>query len=307
MGVRTLRDRLESVWNHALARRARSHLKLPGRDARAAFASNPGGLVGAAVLVAMASVAALADSVYPGDPLDMVAQPLSWPGTDSRFWLGTDSLGRSVAACLVHGARISLAVGVLATLVSLLIGIVVGALSGYLGGLVDQVLMRVVEVVQVVPAFLFVLTLVAVNQPHPITIAAGIGLVAWPVIARLVRAEFIALRGSEFVVAARSQGFSPLTIMSREILPNALAPVMVSAPVLVANAILMESALSFLGVSGPNTVSWGTMISEGRDVIQSAWYLTALPGSFIAVTVVAFNLVGDALNDALDPRVRGYT
>lgn len=258
-------------------------------------------------MAVITSLAVLADLLYPGDPLDMVAEPLIWPGTDARFWLGTDSLGRSVAACLVHGARISLIVGVLATALSLSIGIVVGAVSGYLGGLVDQLLMRVLEVVQVIPAFLFVLTLVAVDQARPLTIAGGIGVVAWPVVARLVRGQFIALRGTELVLAARSQGFSPLTIMTKEILPNAIAPVLVTAPVLVANAILMESALSFLGVSGPNTVSWGTMISEGRDVIQSAWYLTALPGGLIAVTVVAFNLVGDALNDALNPRARGYT
>lgn len=267
--------------------------------------SNPSGVLGAAVLLLMAALAIVADSLFPGDPLDMVARPLIWPGTDTRYWLGTDSLGRNVAACLVHGARISLSVGVFATALSLLIGIVVGALAGYLGGRMDQLLMRLLEVVQVVPAFLFVLTLVAVDQARPTTIAGGIGLVTWPVVARLVRSEFIRLRSAEFVLAARSQGFSPLVIMAREILPNSLAPVMVSAPVLVANAILMESALSFLGVSGPNTVSWGTMISEGRDVIQSASYLTSLPACFIALTVVAFNLVGDALNDVLDPRVRG--
>lgn len=267
---------------------------------------NPGGVLGALVLLTATSLAVLADSLFPGDPLDMVGERLIWPGADSRFWLGTDSLGRDVAACMVHGARISLLVGVLATSISLLIGIAIGALAGYRGGIVDQALMRMLEVIQVIPAFLFVLTLVVVDQARPLTIAIGIGVVTWPVIARLVRAEFLALREREFVLAARSQGFSSFAIIVREILPNALAPVWVTAPVLVANAILMESALSFLGVSGPNTVSWGTMISEGRDVIQSAWYLTALPGSLIALTVISFNLLGDALSDALNPRLKGF-
>lgn len=290
----------------SLLRRVRAAWRWPSSDAQTAFLRNPSGVLGTTVLLVIAALALLADNLFPGDPLNMVAARLIWPGGDARLWLGTDSLGRDVAACLIHGSRISLTVGVLATSVSLSIGIVIGALAGYLGGVVDQILMRVLEVVQVIPAFLFVLTLVAVDQARPLTIALGIGVVTWPIVARLARAEFIALCPREFVLAARSQGFSSFAIMLREILPNALGPVMVTAPVLVANAILMESALSFLGVSGPNTVSWGTMISEGRDLIQSAWYLTALPGAFIAVTVVAFNLVGDALSDALNPRLKGF-
>lgn len=280
---------------------------LPARQSHAALRAllrNPAALAGMALLLAVGLMALAAPWLYPGDPLDMVAQPLLWPGQDADFVLGTDSLGRDVAAGLAHGARVSLAVGVVAAVLSLLIGIVVGAAAGYFGGWVDGALVRLTELFQTVPSFLFVVVVVAIGQPSVRVIVLAIGLASWPVIARLVRAEFRSLRESDFVQAARSQGFGHLRIIAQEMLPNALPPVIVTTSVLVASAILIESALSFLGMGDPNAVSWGSMIGEGRELLRTAWFLTALPGAAIVLTVLALNLLGDGLNDAFNPRLR---
>ena len=268
------------------------------------FLRNPAGLAGLAVLAAIVLLALSADLLFPGDPLDMVATPLLAPFHDPAAPLGSDSLGRNVAAGLAHGARISLAVGAVAAFISVGIGILVGAAAGYFGGRVDDLLVRITELFQTVPTFLFVIVIVAIGQPSVTVIVLAIGLAAWPVIARLVRAEFRCLRESEFVQAARSQGFSNTRIIFQEILPNALPPVIVTSSVLVASAILIESALSFLGMGDPNQVSWGSMIGEGRELLRTAWYLTALPGCAIILTVLTLNLLGDALNDAFNPRLR---
>ena len=266
---------------------------------------NPAAVLGAVILLGMTALALLAPWLFPGDPLDMVAQPLLWPGQDAAYPLGSDSLGRDVLAGMAHGARVSLAVGVVAAVLSLAIGIAVGATAGYLGGVVDDVLVRLTELVQTVPTFLLVIVVVAIGRPSVGVIVLAIGLASWPVIARLVRAEFRTLREAEFVLAARSQGFSHLRIMAQEMLPNALPPVIVTTSVLVASAILIESALSFLGMGDPNAVSWGSMIGEGRELLRTAWFLTALPGAAIVLTVLALNLLGDGLNDAFNPRLRG--
>lgn len=270
-----------------------------------ALLRNPAAVLGALILLGMTALALLAPWLFPGDPLDMVAQPLLWPGQDAAYPLGSDSLGRDVLAGIAHGARVSLAVGVVAAVLSLAIGIAVGATAGYLGGVVDDVLVRLTELVQTVPTFLLVIVVVAIGRPSVGVIVLAIGLASWPVIARLVRAEFRTLREAEFVLAARSQGFSHLRIMVQEMLPNALPPVIVTTSVLVASAILIESALSFLGMGDPNAVSWGSMIGEGRELLRTAWYLTALPGAAIVLTVLALNLLGDGLNDAFNPRLRG--
>ena len=269
-----------------------------------ALLRNPAALVAASLLIGMSALAALAPWLFPGDPLDMVATPLLWPGQDAEFPLGSDSLGRNVLAGLAHGARVSLTVGAVAATLSLSIGILVGATAGYFGGIVDDVLVRVTELFQTVPTFLLVVVIVAIGQPSIPVIVLAIGLASWPVIARLVRAEFRSLREAEFIQAARSQGFSHLRIIVQEILPNAMPPVIVTTAVLVASAILIESSLSFLGMGDPNAVSWGSMIGEGRELLRTAWYLTALPGVAIVLTVLALNLLGDALNDAFNPRLR---
>ncbi len=270
-----------------------------------AFLRNPAAVAGVVLLVCMLILALLAPLLYPGDPLDMVAPPLLWPGQDAAYPLGSDSLGRDVIAGIAHGARVSLAVGVVAAVLSLVIGVLVGATAGYFGGRIDDVLVRITELFQTMPSFLFVIVVVAIGQPSVPVIVCAIGLASWPVIARLVRAEFRALRETEFVLAARSQGFSHARIIFQEMLPNALPPVIVTTSVLVASAILIESALSFLGMGDPNAVSWGSMIGQGRELLRTAWYLTALPGAAIVLTVLALNLVGDGLNDAFNPRLRG--
>ena len=276
----------------------------PGARALAALLRDPLALAGIAILVAIGLVAVLADVIAPGDPLDMAGIPLLWPGDDPAHRLGTDSLGRDVFSGLVHGSRASLMIGLSAASVSLAIGVAVGAVGGYFGGVVDNLLVRLTELFQTVPAFLLVIVLVAINTPTIGVIQLAIGLASWPEIARLVRAEFRVLRDSDFVLAARAAGFGPVHVIVREALPNAAPPLIVTTSILIASAILTESGLSFLGLSDPNVVSWGGMIGMNREHIGSAWFLTALPGCAIAVVVLAFNLLGDGLNDALNPRLR---
>jgi peptide/nickel transport system permease protein len=272
----------------------------------AALRRSPEALAGAGILLLTLGMALSAGHFFPGDPTDMVAEPLLWPGNDAAYPLGTDSLGRNVAAGIAYGARASLMIALYGTLVSVIIGVIVGALAGYHGGRLGDVLMRVTEVFQTVPSFLLVIVIVAIGTPTVHIIALAIGISSWPTIARLIRAEFRTLREADFVTAARSQGFSTRNIIVHEILPNALAPLVVSASILVASAILIEAGLAFLGMSDPNTPSWGGMIGSGREQIASAWYLTALPGIAIITVVLAFNLLGDGLNDALNPRLRRY-
>lgn len=291
---------------HVLWRRLRGlSAGAGGQAALQVFMRNAAAVGGVLFLLLVLAMALAAPWLFPGDPLDMVATPLLWPGQDPAYPLGSDSMGRDVLAGIAHGARMSLSVGVVAAVLSLAIGVVVGATAGYFGGRVDDVLVRVTELFQTMPSFLFVIVVVAIGQPSVTVIVLAIGLASWPVIARLVRAEFRTLREMEFVLAARSQGFGHLRIMLQEMLPNALPPVIVTTSVLVASAILIESALSFLGMGDPNTVSWGSMIGEGRELLRTSWYLCALPGAAIVLTVLALNLVGEGLNDALNPRLRG--
>ena len=236
--------------------------------------------------------------------MDLVTQPFVAPGQDAAFPLGSDMLGRDVLAGVVHGARVSLLIGLVATAVGLLIGMTIGALAGFHGGRLDELLTRLTEVFQTIPSFLLLIVIVGIFQPNIATIVLGIGIVSWPELSRLVRAEFIALRSREFVQAGVAIGMSDVRIIVTQILPNAAAPIIVSASLAVARAILNESALAFLGLGDPNILSWGSMISVGREVVRTAPYLTALPGLAIFITVLAFNLVGDGLNDALNPRRR---
>lgn len=265
---------------------------------------NRAALAGAGVLLVFAALAAAAGLLFPGDPLDMVGQPLLWPGQDMAFPLGTDAMGRDVAAGLAHGARASMAVGAYAALIGLLIGTVVGATGGYFGGRIDTALTRLTELFQTTPTMLLAIVIIAIANPSTGTVALAIGLASWPTIARLVRAQFRSLREADFVTAARSLGYSHLRIIFREMLPNALPPVVVTTSVMVASAILLESALSFLGLSDPNVMSWGAMIGNGRELLRSAWYLTALPGAAISLVVLSLNLLGDGLNDHFNPRLR---
>jgi peptide/nickel transport system permease protein len=264
----------------------------------------PSILIGGAILLAVFAAALLAGTLYPGDPLDMVGTPFVWPGTDAELPLGTDLMGRDLLAGLLHGARVSLLVGVSSALIALFIGIAVGAAAGFYRGRVDAVLGRITEFFQTIPAFLLAIILVAVLTPTLGTIVFALGITSWTSIARLVRAEFISLREREFVRASVALGASDAHLIFREILPNAWTPVIVSTALLVANAILSEAGLSFLGLGDPNVVSWGSMIGLGRDALRTAWYMTAIPGIAIVLTVLGLNLLSDALHAALNPRLR---
>ncbi len=274
------------------------------RALRALVGSRPAA-AGLVVLGLVALVAILAPFVAPGDPLAMVARPFVPPGVSGAVPLGSDALGRDLLAGVVHGARASLVIGLAATVVGLLAGTLVGATAGHFGGRTDLVLVRLIELFQTIPNFVLVVVMVAIVQPTIVTITLAIGIVSWPPVARLVRAEFRALGARDFVLAARAAGCGDLHIMLREILPNALPPVISTASVMVASAILMESALSFLGMGDPNLVSWGAMVGAGRDSLRSAWYVSAVPGLVIVVVVLALNFVGEGLEEAFDPRRSG--
>lgn len=262
-------------------------------------------VVGIVLLLLVLLVAATAGWFYPGDPLEIVAQPLLQPLEDMAYPLGTDQLGRDLAAGLAHGARVSLLVGLTAASVGVLIGTLVGAVAGYFGGWVDRVLTWLIELFQTTPNFLLVVVIVSIVGSRLEVIALAIGLTSWETVARLIRAQFRALLHSDFVAAARGVGHGHAHIVLREILPNALPPIVVTASVMVAGAILLESALAFLGVGDPNRVSWGSMIGGGRDMLRSAAWLTVIPGLALVVTVFGLNLLGDALIEALNPRLRG--
>jgi peptide/nickel transport system permease protein len=212
-------------------------------------------------------------------------------------------LGRDIAAGIVHGARVTLVLSLVSTAVALLIGVTLGALAGYHGGVVDDAIMRFTEFFQTIPNFILLVVLVAIFTPSIYSIVVAIGIVSWPPLARIVRGEFLSLRSREFVQAAVVIGQSNMRIIVTQVLPNSLSPVIVSASLMVATAVLLESALSFLGLGDPNQMSWGYMIGAARTVIRQAWWMSFFPGVAIALTVLALNLVGEGLNDALNPRL----
>lgn len=270
-----------------------------------AYFRSPPAVLGLLLLLLIIAMAATAGWLYPRDPLALAGRPLVWPFSNPRFPLGTDNSGRDIAAQIFHGARISLLIGGVATVIAIVIGIVIGALAGYYGGWVDTVLMRVTEAFQTLPNFLLLLVLVAVFGSTITTVIVAIGIVSWPAPARLTRAEFLSLRSREFVQAGRVLGLRDFKLIFGEILPNALPPVIVYASVVMAVSILLESALAFLRLSDPNVASWGNLIGLGRDVLRVQWYVSAIPGIAILVTVLAVSLVGQGLNDALNPRLKG--
>lgn len=254
------------------------------------------------IFTAVILMAIFADVLAPTNPLDMVSMPFLWPFEDSYSPLGTDQLGRDLFAGIVHGSRSTLAVGFSAAIFGLLIGTTVGATAGYFGGWIDSALMRLTEIFQTMPTMLLIIVLLAIGDPSIPLIAISIGLAAWPMIARLARAEFKALREADFVMASKSLGYPTSRIILREILPNAMPTLVVGASVLVANGILLESAVSFLNLGDPNVVSWGSLIGNGRTQIRTEWYLSALPGLATVLTVLSLNIIGDRLTDILNPR-----
>lgn len=260
--------------------------------------------VGLFLLAAIVLLAAIGPLLFPGDPWEMAGAPMLWPGDDPAHPLGTDFMGRDLATGLAAGARVSLLIGLVSTALSATLGIAVGAIGGYFRGPVDTALMRLTELFQTVPKFVLAVVLVAIFKPSVTTVVLAIGVVSWPSTARLVRAEFLSLREREFVLAAETLGMGHARIIVTQILPNALPPVIAMATLTVATAIQTEASLSFLGLGDPNVMSWGTIIGSGREQVADAWYICALPGLAIVVTVLAFNLVGEGLNDAFNPHLR---
>ncbi|WP_026869076.1 ABC transporter permease [Inquilinus limosus] len=266
------------------------------------FLADRNGRLGLVGLLLVLGMALSAGWLFPGDPLAVTGPAQLPPFQDPAHWLGTDRLGRDVLAQLFHGARVSLLVGAAAAAVAVGIGLLIGTAAGALGGWADEALMRLTEAFQTVPSFVLALALILVLGPSLGHVVLAIGLGAWPSPARVVRAEVMALSRRDFAEAYRALGMGWLEIAFARLLPNALAPVLVLATVITASAILIESALSFLGLGDPNRVSWGSMIADGRAVLRSAWYLSAIPGLAIVLAVLSVSLLGEALTAALDPR-----
>jgi peptide/nickel transport system permease protein len=266
------------------------------------YRRNKGAVVGLVVLVLIVGIAVFGELAYPGSPWDMVGPPFQ-PPFGAEFPLGTDTLGRDVAAGIVHGARVSLLIGFVASLAAVGIGVCIGAVAGYFGGWIDDLTMRLTEFFQTIPSFVFAVVLVAIFTPGIGSIVTAIAVVSWPAVARLVRGEFLSLRTREFVQASVVLGRSARHIIFVEILPNAVSPVIVAASLMVATAILVESSLSFLGLGDPGLMSWGYMIGASRSVVRIAWWTSFFPGLAILLTVLALNLVGEGLSDALNPRL----
>lgn len=266
------------------------------------YRRNRAAVIGISILAVVVAVAVTAPVISPGSPFRLAGKPLSPPF--GEFLFGTDTLGRDVAAGITHGARTSLLIGLVATAVAVALGTLFGGLAGFYGGLVDDVVMRVTEFFQTIPAFLFAIVLVAVLGSSLSSTVIAIAVVSWPAVARLVRGEFLATRHRDFVQACVGLGMPDARIIVRHILPNCLAPIIVLGSLMVATAILIESGLSFLGLSDPNVMSWGFQVGAGRGVLRLAWWLCAIPGVAILLTVLAINLVGEGLNDAINPRLR---
>lgn len=268
------------------------------------YMQNYGAVFGLAVMVVVVAMALAAPFLYEDSPWMMVADPLIAPFTDPAYPFGTDMLGRDITAGLVWGARVSLMVGLLSTAVALVFGVLVGAVAGYCGGRVDDALMRFTEFFQTIPQLAMAVVLVAILSPSVYSIMGAIAVVSWPPAARLVRSEFMTLKQREFVQAAIVIGQTPARIVTTQILPNAMSPIIVSASFMVATAILTESSLSFLGLGDRNLMSWGFMIGAARTMIREAWWMSVWPGVAILLTVLAINLIGEGLNDALNPQLR---
>jgi len=274
----------------------------PYREFWSRFSENRLAAAGLVIIVALFVLSLSASFITPYDPDAIDAWHVLLPPS-SAHWFGTDELGRDVFTRVIFGARVSLKVGFVAVGIAVLIGTVVGLFAGFYGGWLEALLMRLVDIMLCFPTFFLILAVIAMLEPSIWYIMVIIGLTGWMGVARLVRAEVLSLKSRDFVLAARVLGASDLRIIFRHILPNALSPVLVSATLGVAGAILTESALSFLGIGvQPPTPSWGNILTSGKDYIEFAWWLSLFPGVAILVTVLSYNLVGEGIRDALDPR-----
>jgi peptide/nickel transport system permease protein len=275
----------------------------PGREVLEMFFRSPSALSGLILFAAIALTTFVGPLFYHADPFAIAGEPMTPPGEAGQL-LGSDYLGHSILTGIIYGGHIDLTVGAVAAALAMAIGITVGALAGYYGRLVDEVLMRVTEFFQVMPPLLFAMVLVAVFSPTLPVIAISIGVVSWPRAARIARAEFMKLKQIEFVTAERALGASNARIIWKVILPNALPPLIIQATLAIGTAILFSAGLAFLGLSDPNTMSWGFMIGSNRQYILDAWWAVTIPGLAIFLTVLSVSLIGDGLNDALNPKLR---
>jgi peptide/nickel transport system permease protein len=264
--------------------------------------SNPLALAGFIIILLIFVLAMLAPFIAPYDPNEINVKAILL-GPSMQHWMGTDGLGRDVLSRMLHGGRISLLVGLVAVGISTLIGILLGAIAGFYRGWVDVFIMRLVDVMLSIPSFFLILAVIAFLTPSIINIMIVIGLTSWMGVTRLVRAEFLSLCEREYVMASRTLGARDYRLIFRHLLPNSLTPIIVSAVLGVAGAVLMESGLSFLGlgVQAPQA-SWGNILTDGKEYIQFAWWLSLFPGLAILITVLGYNLLGEGLRDALDPR-----
>jgi peptide/nickel transport system permease protein len=268
-----------------------------------AFKRNKLALFSLLFILLIIAAAIFAPFIAPYNPDKINVNAILLPPSFSH-WLGTDQLGRDVLSRLIYGSRISIEVGFIAVSISLFIGVVIGAFSGYYSGLIDSLLMRFVDIMLTFPSFFLILAISAILKPSIINIMIIIGLTSWMGVARIVRAEFIQNRQKDYVLAAKASGASDSYIIFSEILPNCIAPILVSATLGIAGAILIQASLAFLGIGiMPPTPSWGGMLSRGKTYIMIAWWLTLFPGIAILMTVLSFNLMGEAVRDALDPRI----
>lgn len=260
---------------------------------------------GAAVIALLVAVGIGGPWIAPYDPL---AQDLSksLDGPSWEHWFGTDSFGRDILSRVLYGARISLLVGVASQGIAFSLGVALGVVSGYYGGKIDGVIMRLADVTLAFPTLLLLIAITAAFQPGLTVLFVAIGIVGWAGLARLVRSQTLVVRELDFIQAARALGMSDLRLLARHVLPNTLAPAIIAVTLGMAGAILLEAALSFIGLGAqPPTPSWGAMISDGRDFLRTAPWISIFPGLAIGLVVLGFNLFGDGLRDAMDPRLRG--
>ena len=282
----------------------------PLREFWVYFAENRGALAGLVVIVAICLMAAFADIISPYSPIDQYPdnqlQPPSWAdGGSSQFLLGTDPAGRDMLSRLIYGARLSLLIGAIAVTLSLVVGITLGLLAGFFRGVVDILIMRAMDILLALPALLLAVFIVAILGPSLLNAMVAVAVVALPHYVRLMRAAVLAENSKEYVVASRVSGAGVLRLMLITILPNCLAPLVVQATLGFSDAILGAAALGFLGLGAqPPTPEWGTMLSGALTYLQRAWWVVTFPGLAILITVLAFNLMGDGLRDALDPRLK---
>ena len=276
-----------------------------GRGALRMFLRNKAAAVGLVIFSLIVLVTIFGPGLYGTSANKMVSRPFLGPGSELAPPLGTDYLGRDILAGIIGGGRATLIVAAVAAAMTMTIGIVVGSLAGYFGGWIDALLMRFTEVFQVMPGLLFSMVVIFLLGPGTRNETLAIGLTLWPLAARLARAEFLRLREMEYVKAARAIGCGDLRIMFRTILPNAMPPLLVSATLTVVIAILFHSGLAFLGMVDVNTISWGSMLGKNRGYALTAWWMVFFPGIAIVVTGLSISLVGDGLQDAFNPKLRG--